>query len=69
MDVAALTEDDAFTATIMLFLLFGLANFPLVYICSFIFSDHGNAQAMVYFFNSITGALFPVIVFLLRWIS
>ena len=36
---------------------------------AYCFTDYGNAQAGVYFYNFITGGILPIIVLVLRWIS
>ena len=69
LDVEILTEGDALAATCILFFLYGTANIPLTYIFGFIFTDYGNAQVGVFFFNFILGGLITIIILVLRLIS
>lgn len=64
-----MTDGEAFTATCLLFFLYGLANIPLTYILGYLFKDYGNAQGAVYFFNFVTGGIITLIILVLRWID
>lgn len=66
-EVRVLIEDGALGITIKLFLLFGLANIPFTYILSNLTSNYGHAQAFIYSFNFIMGAIFPYLALVLRW--
>ncbi len=69
LKISALITDDAFAATCLLFLFYGLANIPLTYILGYIFKDYGNAQGAIYFFNFVSGGLVTLIILVLRWID
>ena len=67
--IESLTKDDAFGATCIIFVLFGIAYIWFTYIFAFLFKDYGSAQAGYYFITFIFGAMLPNIVQLLRFIS
>lgn len=69
MEIEALTEGNAFAATILLFLFYGLANIPFTYLVGYAFKDYGNAQGIVYFINFVAGGLVTIIILVLRWVS
>ena len=69
LEVEALIEGDAISATCLLFFLFGLANIPLTYILGYLFKDYGNGQAALYFFNFVAGGILPIVTLLLRWLD
>jgi hypothetical protein len=69
LEIKALIDNDAFTATCLIFGLFGFSNISLTYIMSNIFKDYGNAQGVVYFFNFVSGGIAPIIILVLRWIG
>jgi hypothetical protein len=60
---------EAYGATCLLFLFYGLANIPLTYILGYLFKDYGNAQGAIYFFNFVTGGILTIIILVLRWID
>lgn len=68
-DIQSLVSGDALIATWMLFGLYGLANIPFTYVCSFVFENYGNAQAGFYFFNFVMGGIVPTVVLVLRLIG
>jgi hypothetical protein len=69
LQVSSLTDGDAFTATCLLFFLYGLAYISFTYIFAFLFKDYGNAQAGYYFITFVIGGLLPILTFLLRFLS
>ena len=69
LSVEILSEGEAYTATIILFILYGLVNIPVTYILGYFFKDYGNAQAIIYFFNFVAGGIVPIIILVLRWVS
>ena len=69
LDVEYLTEDDAFAATWLLFVFYGLSYISFTYIVAFYYDDYGNAQASYYFITLVTGALLPILILLLRVLS
>jgi hypothetical protein len=66
MNITSITEGNAFTATWMLFIFYGLSYIPLTYIIAYYYKDYGNAQAGFYFITFLTGGLLPLLTFLLR---
>jgi len=60
---------EPFASVLILLFLFGFANIPLTYLLSYLFVGYGNAQAIIYFFNFISGGGFSILILLLRWIS
>ena len=66
LTITSLTDGDAFAATWMLFIFYGLSYIPLTYILAFLYKDYGNAQAAYYFITFVGGGLFPLLTFLLR---
>lgn len=69
LEVEALTEGEAISATILLFVFYGLANIPFTYILAYAFKDYGNAQGVVYFMNFVAGGLITIIILVLRWVD
>jgi ATP-binding cassette subfamily A (ABC1) protein 3 len=69
LSIDSLIEGNAFTASCLLFLFYGLSNIPLTYILGYLFKDYGNAQGAVYFFNFVSGGILTLIILVLRWIS
>lgn len=61
LNVKSLVDDDAYTVTVIVFVMFGVSYIPLTYIASYIFTDYGNAQAGWYFVTFISGGLLPII--------
>ena len=54
-DKKALISTEAFPATFLLFILYGWASQPMMYIASFKFTSSGNALTWMTLFNLITG--------------
>lgn len=69
LKITAFSTGDALSATILLFIFYGLAYIPLTYIFSYLFTDYGNAQAGFYFLTFIIGGMLPILTFILRIIS
>lgn len=69
LDIETLTKDDAYLATSLLFVLYGVTNILLTYLLAYLFKDYGNAQGVVYFFNFVGGGIAPIIILVLRWID
>ena len=69
LDIKSFLDDGALSALILLFILFGLSNIPFTYILTFIFTDPGNAQTGVYFFNFAIAGVAPLIISIFRLIS
>jgi len=61
-----LIKDEAYTAVCILLLFFGIANIPLTYIFGYLFSDYGNAQSAIYFFNFTTGGGLSICILIFR---
>ena len=66
LSIDSLIEGDAYTASCLLFLFYGLSNIPLTYILGYLFKDYGNAQAGYYFFTFVIGGLVTIIILVLR---
>lgn len=66
LTITSLTDGDAFAATWMLFIFYGLSYIPLTYVLAFLYKDYGNAQAAYYFITFVAGGLLPLLTFLLR---
>lgn len=66
LGVSALTDGDAYAATWMLFIFYGLSYISFTYIFAFYYKDYGSAQAAYYFITFVAGALLPILTFLLR---
>jgi len=66
LTITSLTDGNAYAATWMLFIFYGLSYIPLTYILAFIYKDYGNAQAAYYFITFVAGGLLPLLTFLLR---
>jgi ATP-binding cassette subfamily A (ABC1) protein 3 len=66
LDIASLTDGNAFAATFMLFIFYGLSYIPLTYILSFYYKNYASAQATYYFITFLAGGLLPLITFFLR---
>lgn len=69
LNITSLTDGDAFAATWMLFIFYGLSYIPLTYILAFYYKDYGNAQAAYYFITFVAGALLPILTFFLRFLD
>jgi len=69
LTISSLTDGDAFAATWMLFIFYGLSYIPLTYILAFLYKDYGNAQAAYYFITFVAGGLLPLLTILLRTLS
>ena len=69
MDITALVEGDAFAATWLIFIFFGMSYISFTYICAFYYNDYGNAQAAFYFITFVAGGMMPLLTFLLRILS
>jgi ATP-binding cassette subfamily A (ABC1) protein 3 len=69
LSIASLTDGDAFAATWMLFIFYGLSYIPLTYIFAFYYKDYGNAQAAYYFITFVAGGLLPLLTYLLRFLG
>lgn len=67
--IKSLIDGDAIGATWILLIFFGLANFPLTYMLCFLFKDYSNAQAVIYFFNFVSGGILSMIAMVLRMIG
>jgi ATP-binding cassette subfamily A (ABC1) protein 3 len=68
-EITSLTKGDAFFATCMLFLFYGLSYISLTYIFAFLFKDYGSAQAGFYFLTFIAGGIAPILTILLRFLG
>ena len=66
MKISSLTDGNAYAATWMLFIFYGLSYINLTYILAFYYKDYGNAQAAYYFITFVAGGLLPLLTFLLR---
>ena len=66
LDIESLTAGDAFGATWLLFIFYGISYMWLTYIIAFAFKDYGNAQAGYYFLTFVIGGMLPILTFLLR---
>ena len=66
MKISSLTDGNAYAATWMLFIFYGLSYINLTYIMAFYYKDYGNAQAAYYFITFVAGGLLPLLTFLLR---
>lgn len=66
MEVELITTGDAFAATWILFVLYGLAYLPFTYLASYFFTDYGSAQAFYYFITFLIGGILPVLTSLVR---
>ena len=62
-NVDAFIEGDAYTATWVLFLLYGTSVVPFCYVLSFIFKKHGGASGAMFNFLFLTGFLGVIIIF------
>lgn len=69
MNVAALSTGNAFLATWLLFIAYGLAYIPLTYIFAFLYKEYGSAQSYYFFLTFLIGGMLPVLTFVLRIIS
>ncbi len=54
-DIRAFTSAEGFPATILIFLLYGWASQPMMYVVSFIFKSSGSALAWTTSFNLVSG--------------
>ena len=54
-DTVAFTSAEAFPATVLIFLLYGWASQPMMYVASFIFQSSGSALSWVTIFNLVSG--------------
>lgn len=54
-DIKAFIGAECFPATVLLFLLYGWASLPMMYVASFIFNSPGNALAWTTIFNLVSG--------------
>jgi ATP-binding cassette subfamily A (ABC1) protein 1 len=68
-DCGNLCIDNAFLATISLFILYGLAMCPFVYTLSYIFKEHTNAQNTVLIINFVIGVILLLVSFALSMID
>jgi len=66
LTITSLTDGNAYAATWMLFVFYGLSYIPLTYILAFFYKDYGNAQAAYYFITFVSGGLLPLLPLLLR---
>jgi hypothetical protein len=66
LEITSLTSGNAYAATVMLFIFYGIAYIFLTYILAFLYKDYGNAQAGHYFLTFITGGMLPILTLLLR---
>lgn len=64
--ITSLTSNDAYAATWLLFIFYGVAYIFLTYILAYLYKDYGNAQAGHYFMTFIIGGMLPILTFLLR---
>ena len=69
LSLEALTNGEAYGATWMLFIFYGLSYIPFTYIVSFYYQEYGNAMAAYYFITFIAGGMLPLLTFILRIIS
>ena len=69
LSIEALTEGDAFAATWLLFIFYGLSYISFTYIFGFYYNEYGSAQASYYFITLVTGGLLPILTLLLRVLS
>lgn len=67
--VLELIGSGAVGVTILVFILYGITQLLFTYLCSFLFSDHSNAQSLYYFLNFMAGAMLPIIVLIFRYIG
>lgn len=67
--IESLTSGDAFAATWLLFIFYGLSYISFTYIFGFVYHDYGNAQAAYYFITFVAGGMIPLITLLLRILS
>ena len=54
-DTLAFTSAEAFPATVLMFLLYGWASQPMMYVASFVFQSSGTALACMAIFNLVSG--------------
>ena len=69
MDISSLVSGNAFAATWLLFIFYGLSYISFTYIVSFYYHDYGNAQAAYYFISFVAGGMLPLITFIFRIIG
>jgi len=66
LDAAALIDGDKLGALWLVFILYGFAIIPFVYLTAFLFRNYGTAQITAFFFNFCTGFILGLIISLLR---
>lgn len=66
LSISSLTDGNAYTGVILLFIFYGSSYIFFTYSFAFLFKDYGNAQAGYYFLTFIVGGMLPILTFLLR---
>ena len=67
--VKAWTSDDSYGVVWSVFILFGFAVIPFVYLLSFLFKDYGTAKTAAYFINFLSGFILSMFITVLRIIK